>query len=110
MRGGDGPVEGGCATYAAIGESREPSRADSTGHRRELNCHISLRHLVTGSEVRRRGYLRGTILGVPFCFFLVVILKHNSSVILPADMRNLWPAFSVRCSAVLLQEFTAPDG
>jgi hypothetical protein len=65
MRGGDGPVEGGCATYAAIGESREPSRADSTGHRRELNCHISLRHLVTGSEVRRRGYLRGTILGVP---------------------------------------------
>lgn len=37
-------------------------------------------------------------------------LKRNSFDVLPTDTGYLWPAFSIRCSAALLQEFTVTYG
>uniref|UniRef100_A0A8R7TPM2 Uncharacterized protein n=1 Tax=Triticum urartu TaxID=4572 RepID=A0A8R7TPM2_TRIUA len=35
-----------------------------------------------------------------------VVGNHTSMNILPTDMRNLWPAFSIRCTTALRQEIT----
>lgn len=112
MKGGGGSVEGSRETYMwqSTKQGTEwTAQADRPqDYRRELKLlyeHEAL-YLVTDSEETKLPERAN--LGVSLRFSVVVILKHNSSEFLPADMRNLWPAFSIRCPAALLQKLTTP--
>jgi len=65
-------------------------------------CELGTLHLITfgGDEVAAGNDLRAAL------FISGRESEARSAEFLPADMGNLWPAFSIRCSAALRQELT----